>query len=116
MTNLRDKIAALPPARRAKVAKRAKELIAEELSLQDLRRAMNRTQVSMAKKLRVGQDTISRVEKRTDMLLSTLRGYVEAMGGELDLVAKFPDRSPVHLTDLGEISARDSRRTGRQQG
>lgn len=113
MTNVRDKIAALSPARRAKVTKRAKTLIAEELSLQDLRRAMNRTQISMAKKLRVGQDTISRVEKRTDMLLSTLRGYVEAMGGELDLVAKFPDRLPVRLADLGEISARDSRRAGR---
>lgn len=113
MTNLRDKIATLPAARRAKVAKRAKQLIAEELSLRDLRRAMNRTQVSMARKLRVGQDTISRVEKRTDMLLSTLRGYVEAMGGELDIVAKFPNRSPVRLADLGEIAPRDSRRAGR---
>lgn len=113
MTNLRNKIAALPPARRAKVTKRAKQLIAEELSLRDLRRAMNRTQVSMAKKLRVGQDTISRVEQRTDMLLSTLRSYVEAMGGELDLVAKFPDRSPVRLADLGEISLRGSRRASR---
>jgi transcriptional regulator with XRE-family HTH domain len=113
MTNLREKIAALPPDRREKVARRAKELIAEELSLQDLRKAMNRTQVSLAKKLKVGQDTISRVEKRTDMLLSTLRSYVEAMGGDLDLVARFPDRPPVRLSDLGEISARDTKRAAR---
>lgn len=113
MANLQEKIAALPPERREKVAKRAKELVAEELSLQDLRKAMNRTQVSMAKKLKVGQDTISRVEKRTDMLLSTLRGYVEAMGGDLDLVAKFPDRPPVRLTDLGRISTRETKRAAR---
>jgi len=60
----------------------------------------------MAKKLKVGQDTVSRVEKRTDMLLSTLSGYVEAMGGELNVVAEFPDRPPVRLQMLEPLKKR----------
>jgi len=58
----------------------------------------------MAKALGVGQDTISRLEQRSDMLLSTMRRYVEAMGGRLDLVATFPNRPSVkvaHLADMG---------------
>jgi hypothetical protein len=51
--------------------------------------------------LGVGQDTISRLEKRSDMLLSTLRHYVESMGGELNLVAQFPNRPPVVIDHLG---------------
>lgn len=103
--SLTDKIGQLPAARRKKVAARATELIAEELSLRDLRRAMNRTQVEVAKVLKVGQDTVSRYEQRSDMLLSTLQGYVQAMGGELDLVVTFPNRKPVKLKSLGEFAA-----------
>jgi hypothetical protein len=66
-------MAGLPAKRRAKVEARAAELIAEELSLQDLRKEMSKIQVSMAKKLHVGQGGISRLEKRAVMLLSTLR-------------------------------------------
>ena len=72
-----------------------------------LRQAVAQTQEELAATLGVGQDTISRLEKRSDMLLSTLRRYVEAMGGKLELVAKFPDRPPLvieHLAD--ETSAR----------
>ena len=100
---LEQVIADLPAELRAKVKARTAELIAEELSLQDLRKAMNKTQVSMAKKLHVGQDSISRLEQRTDMLLSTLRDYVRALGGDLHLVAQFPNRPPVRLTDLGVV-------------
>jgi transcriptional regulator with XRE-family HTH domain len=74
------------------------------MSLRDLRKAMNRTQVEVAKSLKVGQDAVSRYEQRADMLLSTLQGYVHAMGGELDLIVKFPDRGPVKLKSLGEIA------------
>ena len=101
---LADKIQQLPAARRKKVASRAKELIAEEMSLRDLRKAMNRTQVEVARVLNVGQDTVSRYEQRSDMLLSTLQGYVHAMGGKLDLVVTFPDRKPVRLRSLGELA------------
>jgi len=101
---LTDKIQQLPPARRKKVEARAADLIAEEMSLRDLRKAMNRTQVEMAKVLKVGQDTVSRYEQRSDMLLSTLQGYVQAMGGELDLVVTFPDRAPIKLKSLGDVA------------
>ena len=80
------------------------------MSLQDLRKAINRTQVEVARALKVGQDTVSRYEQRTDMLLSTLQDYVEAMGGELDLVARFPNRQPVKIKGLRDLSE-DSRAT-----
>jgi hypothetical protein len=56
----------------------------------------------------VGQDTISRLEKRSDMLLSTLRRYVEAMGGKLELVAQFPDRPPMVIDHLTPANGRSN--------
>lgn len=102
---LADKLQQLPAARRRKVEARATELVAEEMSLRDLRKAMNRTQLEVARVLKVGQDTVSRYEQRSDMLLSTLQGYVQAMGGELDLVVTFPDRKPVKLKSLREFGS-----------
>ncbi|HET8883545.1 MAG TPA: helix-turn-helix domain-containing protein [Solimonas sp.] len=101
---LTEKMAQLPAKRRKRVEARAAELIAEEMSLRDLRKAMSRTQAEVAKSLKVGQDAVSRYEQRADMLLSTLQGYVQAMGGELDLIVKFPNREPVKLKTLGEIA------------
>ena len=94
---LDDVIAALPKARRQRVEARAMELA----TLKDLRQAALQTQEELAAVLGVGQDTISRLEKRSDMLLSTLRHYVEGMGGELHLVAQFPNRPPVVIEHLG---------------
>jgi DNA-binding XRE family transcriptional regulator len=87
----------LPAKRRATIEARAGELA----TLKDLRQAVAQTQQDLAASLGVGQDTISRLEKRSDMLLSTLRRYVEAMGGKLEIVAQFPNRPPLvidHLT------------------
>ena len=92
--NVDDKIKKLSPAQRKKVEVRAAELIAEEMTLCELRHARKLTQVRMAKKLGITQDSVSRLEKRSDLLLSTLRKTVEAMGGNLSLVAEFPDRAP----------------------
>jgi len=66
----------------------------------DLRLAVEQTQQDLAATLGVGQDAISRLEKRSDMLLSTLRRYVEAMGGTLELVAQFPNRPPLVIDHL----------------
>jgi DNA-binding XRE family transcriptional regulator len=96
-TNVDDKIKKLGPIQRKKVEARAAELIAEEMTLRELRHARNLTQVRIAKKLGITQDSVSRLEKRSDLLLSTLRKTVEAMGGNLSLVAEFPDRKPVVL-------------------
>ena len=100
--NVDDKIAGLDPARRRKVEDRALELIAEEMTLQELRKARQLTQVNVARKLGISQDGVSRLEQRSDLLLSTLRKTVEAMGGNLSLVAKFPDRPPVELAGLAD--------------
>ncbi len=74
-------------------------------TLKGLRKGAKRTQEDLAKTLGVGQDTISRLEKRSDMLLSTLRHYVESVGGRLTLVATFPDRRAVIIDHLGEDGA-----------
>jgi DNA-binding XRE family transcriptional regulator len=94
---LKDKLKELSPAQRKKVEIRASELMAEEMTLRELRHARKLTQVKMAKTLGVTQDSVSRLEKRSDLLLSTLRKTVEAMGGNLSLIAEFPDRAPVVL-------------------
>src|ERR1700733_12367341 len=99
---LKDKMKQLSPAQRKKVEARAAELIAEEMTLRELRHARKLTQVKMAKTLGVTQDSVSRLEKRSDLLLSTLRKTVEAMGGNLSLVAEFPDRAPVILSGIAE--------------
>jgi transcriptional regulator with XRE-family HTH domain len=80
----------------------AAELIAEELTLREVRRARRLTQARLSKKLKIGQEGVSRIEKRTDLYISTLRGYVEGVGGKLKLVVELPDRPPVLLTGLGE--------------
>ena len=100
--NVDNKIKKLSASQRKKVETRAAELIAEEMALRDLRKARALTQARMAEQLGITQDGVSRLEKRSDLLLSTLRKTVEAMGGSLSLVAEFPDRAPVVLTGITE--------------
>ena len=100
--NVNAKIKKLNPAQRRKVEARAAEQVAEEMSLGELRRARKLTQIRMAKAFGITQDGVSRLEKRTDLLLSTLRKAVKAMGGNLSLVAEFPDRPPVVLSSISE--------------
>jgi len=92
--NVNDKIRSLPASQRRKVRARAAELMAEEMTLRELRKARKLTQVRLARTLKINQDS--------DLLLSTLRKAVAAMGGTLSLVAEFPDRRPVVLSTLGE--------------
>ena len=111
MAKTLDKVLAeLPTRRRAKIEERAAELA----TLKDLRQAVAQTQEELAAALGVGQDTISRLEKRSDMLLSTLRRYIEAMGGKLELVAQFPDRPPLVIDHLaGEATTTQPTRRSR---
>jgi DNA-binding XRE family transcriptional regulator len=103
-------LAGLPAKRRAKIARRAGELAT---TLKDLREAFEHTQVELAQNLGVGQDTISRIERRSDLLLSTLRRYVEAMGGRLELIAHFPNRSPLVIEQFTAKAASRPRARGR---
>lgn len=94
--NLDQMIDELPAKRREKIEKRASDLA----TLKDLRLAVELTQEELAANLGVGQDTISRLERKSDMLLSTLRRHVEAMGGTLELVAHFPNRPPMVIDHI----------------
>jgi DNA-binding XRE family transcriptional regulator len=91
------------PEFRAKVRARTKELVADEMALRELRKALDRTQATVAKTLGITQDGVSRLEQRSDLLLSTLRGYINAIGGELKLIVELPHHRPVVLCGLGEI-------------
>ncbi|MXY32971.1 MAG: transcriptional regulator [Boseongicola sp. SB0664_bin_43] len=103
MSTLTDRMDKLPLARRNKIEERARELIAEEMSLRDLRKARKQTQVRVAEALGINQENVSRLERRSDRLISTLSDCVEAMGGKLSLVVEFPDRRPVALTGIAAL-------------
>jgi predicted XRE-type DNA-binding protein len=100
--NVNEVIRTLSPAERKKVEDCAAEIIAEEMSLPDLRKARKLPQARVAKTLGITQDSVSRLEKRSDLLISTLRKTVKAMGGDVRIVAEFPDRGPVVLSELSE--------------
>jgi DNA-binding XRE family transcriptional regulator len=95
--SLRDKIASLPREEQEAIAKRAAELKAEVRSLAELRKAKQITQEQLAKKLHVSQESVSRLEKRSDILLSTLGDVVRQLGGELIVMAQFPNAAPVRV-------------------
>lgn len=101
------------PKERAKVRARTAELIEQELTLRDLRQAEQLTQERMAELLGVEQENVSRLERRADLLLSTLSSYVAAMGGRLRLIAEFPNRKPVAIA-LGDIAGRESLKSSRR--
>ena len=71
-------------------------------TLKELRKTTRHTQEELAITLDVGQGTISRIEKRDDMLVSTLQHYIEALGGKLQIVASFPDGPAVIVERLGK--------------
>jgi hypothetical protein len=108
MTTLAEKLTALPEERRARIDERARvhraaAIREEELTLAQLRAALRQTQAELAERLRMKQTSVSRLERRGDLLLSTLRAYVRATGGELELVARFPEGRAVRLRGLAEL-------------
>ena len=108
--NVNDIIRKLSPAQRKKVEARTAQLIAEEVTLRQLRQACKLTQQKVARSLRIGQEGVSKIERRGDLLISTLRQYVQAMGGQLSLVVAFPDREPLILSGIAEIASKSTRR------
>jgi len=97
----KEVIAALPEQRRARVEARARDLIAEELALADIRKARRFTQADVAERIGGKQVYISRLENRADMKLSTLRDYVGALGGKLQVMVTFPEGKSVRLKEIG---------------
>jgi DNA-binding XRE family transcriptional regulator len=93
----------LPEDRKKRIHTRAEELESEYLSLQELRKEAGITQADVSKLLHMEQGNISRLEKNSDMLLSTLRGYIEAVGGKLNLIVELPNKPPIVLEGIGDL-------------
>jgi transcriptional regulator with XRE-family HTH domain len=93
----------MPLERRARVDRLAKDL-REEMDLTQLRTARQLSQAALGEILHVEQPAVAKLEKRTDMHVSTLRRFIEAMGGELEITARFPGRNVriKNFSDLGE--------------
>lgn len=107
LTTLAEKMSRLPEARLKAIDEQAEFLIAEEMSLQSIRRARQMTQATVAEELGINQENVSRLERRTDFLISSLRNYLEAMGGELHLIVDFPDRPPISIAGISDLEDYD---------
>jgi DNA-binding XRE family transcriptional regulator len=95
--------AGMTQAAREKADGMARQML-DEMPLNELRQARGLSQKMLAEVLHVQQPSIAKIEKRTDMYLSTLRSHIEAMGGELDVIARFPDGS-VKINNFTELGA-----------
>ncbi len=100
--NLRDEMS---PQRQKKIDSMTRDML-EEMPMHALRRARKLSQVQLAELLNIKQGSVSKLERRTDLYISTLRRYIEAMGGELTLQARFPEGS-VNISKLGHIDESD---------
>jgi transcriptional regulator with XRE-family HTH domain len=96
------------PERKARVAARVDE-IKTDMALHELRRARERSQEDLARELHVGQPAVAKLERRADMYVSNLRRYVEALGGSLEITARFPEGS-VNITNFGELDGTQAAR------
>jgi len=98
--NITKILSKLPKSRKQKVQQRAAELISLEMTVQELRRSKEFTQEQVAKILGVGQDSVSRLEKRPDIKISTLQGYIDALGGKLTIIAEFPGQESIKIVGV----------------
>lgn len=107
-----DVIAALPKARRdrieTKAAQLAREMIDHADTLDEIRKAMSKTQSEIARELGIGQGAVAQMEQRSDLLLSTLRRYVRATGAELSLVVRTKRGAEIVLQSLGDFDGKKS--------
>lgn len=101
---LNEVIAGLPKERRRRVEARFQELKQEVEGLGELRRVAGKAQADIASTLKIKQPSVSKIEKQADMYLSTLRSYVDAVGGQLDLVVRLPSRPPLRIQHLGDVT------------
>ncbi|MDT4875036.1 Helix-turn-helix domain protein [compost metagenome] len=98
--------AKMSPEARERVEARAQEMLAE-MPLNELRQARGLSQKALSEVLHVQQPAIAKMEKRTDMYISTLRSHIEAMGGQLEVIARFPDGA-VKISNFADLDERHS--------
>ncbi len=103
-----DLVGKMSPERQAKVRAKTKELLAE-MPLHRLRQAMKLSQEQLAEQLDIPQSSVSKIEHNADMLVSTLRRYVEAMGGSLDIVAHMPE-GDVRISRFDKVGQEEDER------
>lgn len=89
--------------------------LGKAIELAQLRQAMKLSQAELAETLQIGQGSVAKIEKRTDMYVSTVRRFIEAMGGELEIVARFPDHA-VKIRTFGDLSGRKPARRRARSG
>jgi len=102
--SLNEIIAELPPERQADIEARYQDLKQEVEGLRELRQITGKAQAEIATALNIKQPSVSKIEKQADMYLSTLRSYVEAIGGKLELTVKLPSHPALHLHSLGDMT------------
>jgi len=102
---LNDFTATLPPEERDAIDVRFQELKQEVEGLRELRQIAGKAQADIASALNIKQPSVSKIEKQTDMYLSTLRSYVEAVGGKLELTVTLPQRPALRIHHLGDDNA-----------
>ncbi len=101
-----DLVEKMPPERRARVDRLAEGMRAD-MDLSQLRTARRLSQAALGEILHVEQPAVAKIEKRTDMYVSTLRRFIEAMGGELEITARFPDHN-VRITNFSDLGERET--------
>jgi DNA-binding XRE family transcriptional regulator len=114
--SLEQVIAALPREQQEQIEARYDELRQEVDGLRELRQIAGKAQEDVATALNIKQPSVSKIEKQADMYLSTLRGYVEAIGGKLELTVKLPERPPVRIEHLGDLTQPATKAPGRRTG
>lgn len=102
--SLDDVIASLPREEQQQIDARYQELKQEVEGLRELRQIAGKAQADVATALNIKQPSVSKIEKQTDMYLSTLRSYVEAVGGKLELTVKLPKHPAMRIHHLGDLA------------
>lgn len=110
---LNDFIGSLPEEDQQRIEEEYQRLKQEVESLRELRLATGKAQAEIAAALKIKQPSVSKIERQADMYISTLRSYVEAIGGELELTVRLPSRPPLRLRQLGDIVENEPRRQQR---
>ena len=112
--SLNEIIAELPLDEQQAIEARYQELKQEVEGLHELRQITGKAQADIASALNIKQPSVSKIEKQTDMYLSTLRSYVEAVGGKLELTVQLPKRPALRIRHLGEVSPAEMRTPARR--
>ncbi len=106
-TSLDDIVNSLPPEQRAKIENLTEELFEEVVTLRELRKKKKLTQEDIAKLLGIKKENVSRLERRNNIHLSTLKDYIHALGGKLHLIVEFPNQEPIEIKDCEELEEKD---------